>query len=276
MIRELDVKNAIIFCNRKRDVAILLKSLQKHGFNAGALHGDMDQMSRMATLDAFREGRITLLAASDVAARGLDIPDVSHIFNFDVPWQADDYVHRIGRTGRAGKEGFSATIVTPDDLKSVDAISRLIGQKTVWMGPEPDADTIAESKSRRGRGRRGGPPRRGDGRDRHPRGPDHARPRHKGDDGLSAEKRDGNRARNGAPPAAVQRNDRNGQRDQRPRDGRHSSEPTAPASRRPANENQPRSREKNAAQRTPEQRSPVGLGEHVPAFLRRPVRAAGH
>ena len=84
LIRSENVKNAIIFCNRKRDVAILLKSLQKHGFNAGALHGDMDQMSRMATLDAFREGRISLLAASDVAARGLDIPDVSHIFNFDV------------------------------------------------------------------------------------------------------------------------------------------------------------------------------------------------
>src|SRR6185312_17009866 len=99
--------NAIIFCNRKRDVAILLKSLLKHGFNAGALHGDMDQMSRTATLDAFRESRITLLIASDVAARGLDIPDVSHIFTFDVPVHAEDYVHRIGRTGRAGREGHS-------------------------------------------------------------------------------------------------------------------------------------------------------------------------
>ena len=104
-----DVKNAIIFCNRKRDVAILLKSLLKHGFNAGALHGDMDQTSRTATLDKFRSGEITLLAASDVAARGLDIPEVSHVFNFDVPWQADDYVHRIGRTGRAGKHGNSVT-----------------------------------------------------------------------------------------------------------------------------------------------------------------------
>ena len=113
LIRTENVKNAIIFCNRKRDVAILLKSLQKHGFNAGALHGDMDQSSRTATLDGFREGRISLLAASDVAARGLDIPDVSHIFNFDVPWQSDDYVHRIGRTGRAGKEGRSLTLVTP-------------------------------------------------------------------------------------------------------------------------------------------------------------------
>ena len=128
LIRSEHVKNAIIFCNRKRDVAILLKSLLKHGFNAGALHGDMDQMSRTATLDAFREGRITLLAASDVAARGLDIPDVSHIFNFDVPWQSDDYVHRIGRTGRAGKEGRSLTLVTPDDVKQLKDIEKHAGR----------------------------------------------------------------------------------------------------------------------------------------------------
>ena len=142
MLRELiaseHVKNAIIFCNRKRDVAILLKSLLKHGFNAGALHGDMDQMSRTATLDAFREGRITLLAASDVAARGLDIPDVSHIFNFDVPWQSDDYVHRIGRTGRAGKEGRSLTLVTPDDAKQLKDIERMLGAPVTWIGDPPE------------------------------------------------------------------------------------------------------------------------------------------
>jgi superfamily II DNA/RNA helicase len=153
LIRDLDVKNAIIFCNRKKDVAILLKSLTKHGFNAGALHGDMDQLSRMSTLDKFRSGEIALLAASDVAARGLDIPDVSHVINFDVPWQPDDYVHRIGRTGRAGKEGFSATIVTVDDIKSVDSIARLIGEPPVWLGEPPDEDAVEESKSRRGKGR---------------------------------------------------------------------------------------------------------------------------
>jgi superfamily II DNA/RNA helicase len=103
-MRGEEVRNAIVFCNRKRDVATLLKSLTKHGFNAGALHGDMDQKARMDTLDKFRSGEITFLAASDVAARGLDIPDVSHVFNFDLPWQSDDYVHRIGRTGRAGRE----------------------------------------------------------------------------------------------------------------------------------------------------------------------------
>src|SRR5690606_22341444 len=119
-----------------------------HGFNAGALHGDMDQMSRMSTLDKFRSGEITLLAASDVAARGLDIPDVSHVINYDVPWQADDYVHRIGRTGRAGKEGFSVTIVTPDDFKSLDAIGKLIGEEPVWIGEPPTAEDIADGKSR--------------------------------------------------------------------------------------------------------------------------------
>ena len=133
-----------------------MKSLQKHGFNAGALHGDMDQSSRTATLDAFREGRITLLAASDVAARGLDIPDVSHIFNFDVPWQSDDYVHRIGRTGRAGKEGRSLTLVTPDDIKQLKDIEKMLGAPVTWIGEPPSAEDIANGARRRGRGRRGG------------------------------------------------------------------------------------------------------------------------
>jgi superfamily II DNA/RNA helicase len=155
LLGELEVKNAIIFCNRKRDVAILLKSLLKHGFSAGAIHGDLDQSTRMATLDAFREGRIQLLAASDVAARGLDIPDVSHIFNYDVPWQADDYVHRIGRTGRAGKLGYSVTIVTPDDIKAMTAIGKLIEEDPKWLGEAPDADAMADGMKRRGRGRRG-------------------------------------------------------------------------------------------------------------------------
>ncbi len=115
-------KNAIIFCNRKREVAQLHRSLVRHGFNAAALHGDMSQPERMAALDSFRKGEVSLLIASDVAARGLDIPDVSHIFNFDVPFHADDYVHRIGRTGRAGRSGIAISIVTSADSKSVAAI----------------------------------------------------------------------------------------------------------------------------------------------------------
>ena len=109
-------------------MALLYKSLQKHGFSVGALHGDMDQSARTAALDQFRKGEIPLLVASDVAARGLDIPAVSHVFNFDVPHHADDYVHRIGRTGRAGRAGTAISIVTPLDQKSMVAIEKLIGQ----------------------------------------------------------------------------------------------------------------------------------------------------
>jgi superfamily II DNA/RNA helicase len=128
LVRESDVKNAIVFCNRKRDVDVVAKSLQKHGFSAAALHGDLDQSVRTRTLDAFRNGEIRLLVASDVAARGLDIPLVSHIFNFDVPIHADDYVHRIGRTGRAGREGHALMLATPKDTKLVEAIEILTGR----------------------------------------------------------------------------------------------------------------------------------------------------
>jgi superfamily II DNA/RNA helicase len=161
LIRDGNVKNAIIFCNRKRDVAVLFKSLTKHGFNAGALHGDMDQGSRTETLDKFRNGEIMLLAASDVAARGLDIPEVSHVFNFDLPWAADDYVHRIGRTGRAGHEGHSISLVSPDDLKFVKDIEKITAEAPVWLGEPPTEEDIAGAgKRRRGRGGRthGGAP----------------------------------------------------------------------------------------------------------------------
>ncbi|MBI3275718.1 MAG: DEAD/DEAH box helicase, partial [Methylocystis sp.] len=135
---EDNFKNAIIFCNRKRDVAILHRSLEKHGFSAGALHGDMDQMARMASLDAFRNGDVALIVCSDVAARGLDIPDVSHVFNFDVPTHSEDYVHRIGRTGRAGRSGTAISLVTGEDRKYIAQIENLIGNKIDWDGPSPD------------------------------------------------------------------------------------------------------------------------------------------
>jgi superfamily II DNA/RNA helicase len=125
---ESEMKNGIVFCNRKTEVAKLHRSLVRHGFSAIALHGDMDQRARMNALEAFRNGEVTLLIASDVAARGLDIPEVSHVFNFDVPHHAEDYVHRIGRTGRAGRSGAAITIASPADAKSLAAIERLIGQ----------------------------------------------------------------------------------------------------------------------------------------------------
>src|SRR5271154_1301481 len=131
------LKNAIIFCNRKRDVATLYRSLLRHGLSVLALHGDMDQPARMAALEQFRKNEVTLLVASDVAARGLDIPEVSHIYNFDVPVHADDYVHRIGRTGRAGRSGTAITIVAgSNDAKAVAAIEKLIGQSIPWIGEE--------------------------------------------------------------------------------------------------------------------------------------------
>jgi superfamily II DNA/RNA helicase len=141
LIRSADgMKNAIIFCNRKRDVATLFRSLSRHGFSVQALHGDMDQPARLAALEQFRKGEVTLLVASDVAARGLDIPDVSHIYNFDVPFHPDDYVHRIGRTGRAGRSGTAITIVAgSNDAKAVAAIEKLIGQPIPVMEKLPGA-----------------------------------------------------------------------------------------------------------------------------------------
>ncbi len=121
--------NAIIFCNRKRDVGVVHRSLKKSGYNAVELHGDMSQPDRMKTLQRFKDGDADLLCASDVAARGLDIADLSHVFNFDVPSHAEDYVHRIGRTGRAGKEGRAFTLVSPEDGKYLQAITKLIGRE---------------------------------------------------------------------------------------------------------------------------------------------------
>ncbi|MDP3408149.1 DEAD/DEAH box helicase, partial [Bosea sp. (in: a-proteobacteria)] len=173
-----DLQNAIVFCNRKRDVATLHKSLQKHGFAAVSLHGDMDQYARMAALDSFRTGEMPILVASDVAARGLDIPAVSHVFNYDVPTHAEDYVHRIGRTGRAGREGASFTIVTKHDEKLVAAIEKLMGQAISWeegrgLGElPPGAPREERSSSRGGRGEERRPGRGGErGRGRPERGP---------------------------------------------------------------------------------------------------------
>jgi superfamily II DNA/RNA helicase len=170
LIRENDVKNAIVFCNRKRDVDVLAKSLLKHGFSTAALHGDLDQSVRTRTLEAFRAGEIAILVASDVAARGLDIPAVSHIFNFDVPFQPDDYVHRIGRTGRAGRAGYAFMLVGSRDEKCVAAIEKLIGYpvtRRVMEGlpeEEPRPERARDSRTRGGHGQRG------QGRERHGRG----------------------------------------------------------------------------------------------------------
>jgi len=157
LLKAEDVANAIIFCNRKSEVDILYKSLKKHGFNAGALHGDMDQSKRMEVLADFKAGTVPILVASDVAARGLDIPTVSHVFNFDVPLAADDYVHRIGRTGRAGRSGQSFMLSAPSDRKLLANVVKMLGRELpVWeiadittTGESDEAE--AEEKPRRSR-----------------------------------------------------------------------------------------------------------------------------
>jgi superfamily II DNA/RNA helicase len=225
-------KNAIIFCNRKRDVAILHRSLDKHGFSAGALHGDMDQLARMASLDAFKNGDVALLVCSDVAARGLDIPDVSHVFNFDVPTHSEDYVHRIGRTGRAGRSGTAITLVTGEDRKYLDQIETLIGNKIDWEGPGLHELPPAEEAPRPTRGRertRGG----------------------------------GERSRRPAAAVAV------------------AAERPEPARARPRRPSEPDTRPPTYGDRR-DRRPPrprdddggppvIGLGDHIPSFLLRPV-----
>jgi superfamily II DNA/RNA helicase len=244
-----DLKNAIIFCNRKREVAVLHKSLQKHGFSVGALHGDMDQSARTAALDQFRKGELPLLVASDVAARGLDIPEVSHVFNFDVPHHPDDYVHRVGRTGRAGRSGTAISIVSPIDQKSVAAIEKLIGQSI----PKAEGDYSVPEVQAEGR-----EPRRERDRDGSRRGRK-----------APSREREPRRAADEQPRQA--RNSRDhGNRDSENRSV--APEPAAPAAAAdrplPASPGRPQPRRTH---REPD--NEPADHSHLPAFLLRPVRA---
>ena len=259
LMREIDVKNAIIFCNRKKDVGILYRSLQRHGFNVGALHGDMDQHQRTATLDAFRAGTIAFLAASDVAARGLDIPEVSHIFNYDVPIHPEDYVHRIGRTGRAGREGFAATLVTPKDFKAIKAIEKMLRQDIPWLDGAPElseASEAANDQRSNGRHRRGGRSKRNKQFNGQAQGPQ-----------ANGAPQNGNGRSNGGKP-----------REDRRRDFRHDHQhqhkhhntpkPAHVAHAAPAD----RPVSKATHQHQPARPKQQGMGDHVPAFMMRPVR----
>jgi superfamily II DNA/RNA helicase len=143
LLRESDVKNAIVFCNRKTTVRELAGSLRRARLAAGQIHGDMEQSERIAEFDRFKKDEINILVASDVAARGLDVKGVSHVFNFDVPWQPDDYVHRIGRTGRAGAKGIAITLATRAEAELVDRIEKLTGQK-IARTSSPGAPAKAE------------------------------------------------------------------------------------------------------------------------------------
>jgi superfamily II DNA/RNA helicase len=161
-----DVRTAIVFCNRKTTVRELQQSLKRAGLRAGEIHGDMEQAERIRELDRFKDGDINILVASDVAARGLDIKDVSHVFNYDVPWHPDDYIHRIGRTGRAGKTGIAITLATSADAEAIEAIEKLTGARIQPVDgipapapaeAEPDApsEEQAEARPRRTRERGG-------------------------------------------------------------------------------------------------------------------------
>jgi superfamily II DNA/RNA helicase len=249
--------NAIIFCNRKMDVDVVAKSLKSHGFNAAPIHGDLDQSVRTRTLEAFREGSLHLLVASDVAARGLDIPAVSHVFNFDLPSHPEDYVHRIGRTGRAGRLGKAFTIATPGDDKYLAAVEGLI-KKPVPRGALPEGfvmpaedeggsrgDRDRGERDRGGRDDRGG---RSGGRDRGRRGERGAAPEGARETAAVAEVA---REERRPEPRPETRNEP--RRDEPRRDDRHDRR----------NDRRDDSRDRV-----------VGMGDHVPDFILRSFKIA--
>ena len=255
-----DLKNAIIFCNRKVEVAELFRSLTKYEFDAGALHGDMDQRARMQMLASFRDGKLKLLVASDVAARGLDIPDVSHVFNYDVPIHAEDYVHRIGRTGRAGRSGKSFTIATKSDTKYIDAIEKLIGQKIEWHDGDLSTvvvDEAEEDAPRRGRGAPHGAGRKGDDarRERKPRGGRHA--------GHEDEKAQQDAAQSEQQSATAEGSATEAS-DRRERKEAIRSENTERGNTRPSR----RDNNRPARHHQDDNDGTVGFGDDVPAFMR--------
>ncbi|MBM3537750.1 MAG: DEAD/DEAH box helicase [Alphaproteobacteria bacterium] len=275
LLRSEPVTNALIFCNRKRDVDTLYKSLKRHGFSVGALHGDMDQSTRTETLEAFKQNKMTFLCCSDVAARGLDIDDLSHVFNFDVPIHAEDYVHRIGRTGRAGRSGKAFTLATSEDRKFVDAIERLIGKpipRVTIEGQAPvefSSEEAPRERSGRGRGGRGGQGRNRSGRGERPR----REREHHNSDPRRAETQQAQPAREPAAvaphvPAALPRHPHDAIRTHIPAQApaavpAHSSgpvRPDEPSRRRDEHDDGP---------------TPQGLGDHMPAFLTRGRRATG-
>jgi superfamily II DNA/RNA helicase len=266
--------NAIIFCNRKMDVDVVSKSLKQHGFNASPIHGDLDQSVRTRTLDGFRDGSVHLLVASDVAARGLDIPAVSHVFNFDVPSHPEDYVHRIGRTGRAGRLGKAFTIATPHDAKYLAAVTALI-KREIPAGAVPEGVELGGESSDKPREERSSRSRGGRDRDRKP--PEHghqaatvevvpteAEPR-------TESAREPRRDRS-EPRSDNRRDDRKDHRSEGRRDDRREDrgEPRNDSRHEPRRDDrrEPRRDYRN------EDRGPsvVGMGDHVPDFILRSFR----
>ena len=282
MLRTQDVQNALIFCNRKRDVDILHKSLRKHGFSAGALHGDLAQPVRFATLEKFKAGELQLLVCSDVAARGLDIGGLSHVFNFDVPIHAEDYVHRIGRTGRAGRSGNALGIASPHDRMFVEAIEKLTGHVIPRIAVEGIDSVEWAEGARGGRGRARGHGGKPETRDRGSRQPARAEPAAAppaiaGSEAASIEARV-ETPRVDAPRVETPRVET--PRVEAPRRERARPEPSPDRSQERASG--PPRRDDRRDDRRPRQddaaangqgQSVVGFGDDVPAFMLLPRRA---
>jgi superfamily II DNA/RNA helicase len=242
LMRDEAPSNALIFCNRKRDIGVLQRSLSRHGFEAGALHGDMDQFSRTATLEGFKKGEIKYLVCSDVAARGLDIVGMSHVFNFDVPINSEDYVHRIGRTGRAGKSGRAITLATEEDSRYVAAIQKMIGRPIPRIALDGLTRSDVEITEESGRKRRRRPRRGGAEGDKRERGAPHQQHAPK-------------------PQAASHE----------PRPPRHEHRPeTKPV---PVAKHDPKPRPEAKPRPEPSKAS-RGFGDDTPAFLLRPVKVS--
>ena len=257
---------AIIFCNRKRDVDALHKSLKKNGYNAAALHGDMDQSSRNDTLERFKKGEIGMLVASDVAARGLDIDDLPVVFNYDVPMHAEDYIHRIGRTGRAGKEGHAYMLAAPADGVYVEAIEKLLGNtipRIVLDDIEPKELGKGDGK-RRGRGGRGRAP----SEEKKSAASSTKPPRE------SEPRREERKPRDEGKP----REERKPREDRKPRveasesgENKLSKSPRRTQGERAARDGK-RTAPKDGNRDNGKEKAVVGLGDHVPAFLLKPAR----
>jgi superfamily II DNA/RNA helicase len=282
LIRDEDVQNALIFCNRKRDVDVLYKSLKRHGFSVGALHGDMSQPERFATLSRFRAGEIRLLVCSDVAARGLDIGGLSHVFTFDVPIHAEDYVHRIGRTGRAGLEGHAYTIATPEDRLAVEAIEKLIGApiprvEVSGLDPVQWADGDRPRRGRGGgRGRADERESRDESKPRAKASRDGREPARAADAALQPAPKAASKATPKPTPKAAKSRTRPGSGEKR-RDEQPVPDAERPAPERPRRERAARGEQPRASSRRDDLGpAVVGFGDEMPAFmlLRRPVRAA--
>jgi len=290
VIRSQTVSNGIIFCNRKVDVDIVWKSLSKHGFSVAALHGDLPQNVRTATLDKFRAGEVQLLVASDVAARGLDIPAVSHVFNFDVPIHADDYVHRIGRTGRAGRQGHAFMLAGPRDAKFVDAIEALT-KKAIDRDDMTDLHVEPDNRERGGRDRDRDRDRKRGGRDRDRGRGRHREDRPRHDRVASTEPFDSSLAVvtpvEEAAPAAAEPQATRPEREARPRNARHRDRGDRPEGGRPPREREAHERKERDRpaqlrdKQAPRERSrrethtddgpAASFSENLPAFLARPV-----